>query len=176
MTTGWSLSGSGITGDLSPSTKTMSSDEISGLSPIPIRDDGSPAVAMIVGTIESDIEVDRESVTGSVYGSASCDSNHTVLLEAQRALAEERFHEAEAIANARRAKTEMARIAVEIAAHQASSRGSVRARSRLYATPTAAPPLADAVKMEIQIDGDGVSRDLSSLMHRAAYEEKRAHV
>ena len=49
--------------------------------------------------------------------SSSSSSNQSLLVEAQRILAEERFLEAEAVIDARRAKVEMARIAVLSAAH-----------------------------------------------------------
>ena len=177
MTTGWSLSKSDITGDLSSPTKTMLSDLELG-SPIP-RQDSEPLTAMCVASHpgphadDDELPEKAESVFGSLsQKSSSSSSNQSLLVEAQRILAEERFLEAEAVIDARRAKVEMARIAVLSAAHKSSSMNSQRSRSR-FDVPVREMPLQNKKDVDISIPsltgmGDtgerGISRDLSSLM------------
>ena len=65
----------------------------------------------------------------------SSDSDHSALLEAQKALAEELVREAEAEAKLRKMKVDAARIAVAQAAHKASSQSSSRSRTRINIVP-----------------------------------------
>jgi len=176
MTTGWSLSKSDITGDLSTPTKTMLSDL--DCSPIP-RQDSEPLPAMCVanhpGPFADDDELPEkaESVFGSLsQKSSSSSSNQSLLVEAQRILAEQRFLEAEAVIDARRAKVEMARIAVLSAAHKSSSMNSQRSRSR-FDVPVREMPLQNKSDVDISSPSltgmgntgeRGISRDLSSFM------------
>ena len=87
-------------------------------------------------------------------------------------MAEERFLEAEAVIDARRAKVEMARIAVLSAAHKSSSMNSQRSRSR-FDVPVHEMPLQNQSDVDISSPSltgmgnageRGISRDLSSLM------------
>ena len=65
----------------------------------------------------------------------SSESDHSALLEAQKALADELVREAEAEAKLRKMKVDAARIAVAQAAHKASSQSSTRSRTRINIVP-----------------------------------------
>ena len=143
MATGWSLEEIEAIGDLSQ-TASMLSD----VSPIPLKNSPRQHVAMCTKVLdfvvadesraEEDVDLDRKSV--SQYGSsngAPSSSDPSIMLEAQRVLAEEMVEEAEAEAKVRRLKVEAARIAVAQAAHKASSNASHRSRTRIELTPIA---------------------------------------
>ena len=191
MATGWSLEEIEGLEDLSQ-TVSMLSD----VSPIPIKNSPRQHVAMCTKVLnfvvadesraEEDIDLDRKSV--SQYGSsngAPSSSDQSMVLEAQRILAEELIGEAEAEARVRKFKVDAARIAVAQAAHQASSNASHRSRTRIEIMPIAplspvnrrpfqivnvvTTPLAPVVKDVSFIsgltgDGRGLSEDLSSLL------------
>ena len=156
----------------------MLSDDISSLSPIPLKDADSPIMAMCVGGVEMDDDLESNMRASSEFGSAkasSSSSDHSALLQAQQVLAEERFLEAEAMIAMRRAKVDAARIAVEIAAHKSSSQSSRRSRSRFVSQQVPVENKAgDAAEM--QADAFGLSRDLSSLIHRVEREEEEPMV
>jgi hypothetical protein len=104
-----------------------------------------------------------ESEFDSVHESTSS-SDHSMLLEAQQALAQELILEAEANAAIRKAKVEAARIAVALAAHKASSRDSQRSRTRQKISP-------DATSMSVTGlhhtgEGPSLRTDLSNLIFR----------
>jgi len=125
-----------------------------------------------------DDDLESNMRASSEFGSAkasSSSSDHSALLQAQQVLAEERFLEAEAMIAMRRAKVDAARIAVEIAAHKSSSQSSRRSRSRFVSQQVPVENKAgDAAEM--QADAFGLSRDLSSLIHRVEREEEEPMV
>ena len=114
---------------------------LSDVSPIPLTNSPRQHVALCTKVLDfvadesqavEDIELDRRSLSqcGSSPGAAS-NSDQSIILEAQRVLAEQMVSEAETEMKMKRFKVEAARIALLQASHEASCNSSQRSSTRI---------------------------------------------